>query len=132
VQLQRFAELQERRAQIANYYVDRISRDCPSVVPQAGLRRSSHARHLFVIQLPIEKMSRNRDEVVMSFREKNLGVTLHYQPLHHMPLYAQYTPRGGLPVTDRLAPRILTLPIGANMSVQDAADVCDQLVAVVS
>ena len=132
VQLQRYAELQGRRGQIADYYVERISRDTPSVLLQAGVRRDSHARHLFVIQLPIEKMSRNRDEVVMSFREKNLGVTLHYQPLHQMPLYAQYMPCGGLPVTDRIAPRILTLPIGANMSVQDAADVCDQLVAVVS
>jgi perosamine synthetase len=132
VQLQRYAELQARRAEISDYYVERISRECPAVVLQAGLRRDHHAKHLFVVQLPIEKMSRNRDEVVMSFREKNLGATLHYQPLHQMPLYSAYRPRAGLPVTDRVAPRIMTLPIGANMSVQDAADVCDHLVAVVS
>lgn len=132
VQLERYAELQERRAEIGNYYSDRISRECPGVVLQAGLRRDQHAKHLFVIQLPAEKMSRSRDELIMSFREQNLGATLHYPPLHQMPLYAQYRPRGGLPATDRVAPRIMTLPIGANMSVQDAADVCDHLLTVLS
>jgi dTDP-4-amino-4,6-dideoxygalactose transaminase len=132
VQLRRFAELQGRRAQISSYYADRISRECPGVVLQAGVSRERHAKHLFVIQLPLERMSRNRDEVVMSFREKNLGATLHYQPLHLMPLYAPYRPGQGLAVTDRIAPRMLTLPIGANMSVQDAADVCDHLLTILS
>jgi dTDP-4-amino-4,6-dideoxygalactose transaminase len=132
VQLQRYGELQARRAQIASYYVERISCECPDVRLQDGLRHDRHAKHLFVVQLPLERMSRNRDEVVMSFREQNLGATLHYQPLHHMPLYAKYRPHSGLAVTDRVAPRILTLPIGANMSVLDASDVCDHLVTVLS
>ena len=131
-QLQRFAELQERRAQIARYYVERISRERPDVVLQAHIAQDRHARHLFVVQLPLEAMTRSRDEVLLAMRESNLGATLHYQPLHLMPLYAASRPAQGLPVTERVAPRIMTLPIGANMSLEDAADVCDRLLALVS
>jgi dTDP-4-amino-4,6-dideoxygalactose transaminase len=128
-QLQRFPELQERRAEVARHYVERLRRERPDVALQAGIADDRHARHLFVVQLPLERMTLTRDELLLALRERNLGATVHYQPLHLMPLYAESRPPKGLPVTERLAPRIMTLPISANMSVADAEEVTDHLLA---
>jgi perosamine synthetase len=130
-QLQRFDELQERRAQVARYYAERLAREAPDIVLQAGIAEGRHARHLFVVQLPLERMSLNRDELLMAMREENLGATVHYQPLHLMPLYAASPRPARLPVTERLAARIMTLPISANMSVADAVEVTDRLLELV-
>jgi perosamine synthetase len=128
-QLKRFAELQARRAQIAHYYLERIAAEAPEVRCQAGLAEASHARHLFVVQLPLESMRVGRDQFLLSFRARKLGATLHYSPLHSMPLYRSRARALPLPATEDVAKRILTLPISASMTTEDARDVCDHLVS---
>jgi dTDP-4-amino-4,6-dideoxygalactose transaminase len=50
----------------------------------------------------------------------NIGVALHYAPLHQMPLYrGDHAPRP-LPLTEQVAKVIMTLPISASMSLEDA------------
>jgi perosamine synthetase len=66
----------------------------------------------------------DRNEAVLALRVKNVGVAIHYAPLHAMPLYRKYD-RAQLPVTQRVASSILTLPISASMTIDDARYVCD-------
>ena len=75
-----------------------------------------------MIQLPLEQMRFTRDELVLSLRAQNIGASIHYPPLHKMPLYAPYT-SGFLPVTEKVCERILTLPISASMQQEDAFQV---------
>jgi dTDP-4-amino-4,6-dideoxygalactose transaminase len=77
-----------------------------------------------VVQLPLDKMSIDRNEAVLALRAKNVGASIHYAPLHPMPLYRD-NDRGALPVTEQVANSILTLPISASMTVDDARYVCD-------
>lgn len=129
VQLRRFRALQERRAAVAEYYAKRIRAEASSVGLQEGIESDEHARHLFVIRLPMEKLKCDRNQFLLSFRAQNLGATIHYCPLHHMNLYRERGRAGSLPVTDDLWPRILTLPISASMTLSDAAEVADHLIA---
>jgi dTDP-4-amino-4,6-dideoxygalactose transaminase len=132
VQLRRFAALQARRAAVASCYRARLRVQTPSVGVQDGIESDAHARHLFVIRLPIERLKCSRNDLLHSFRAQNLGVSIHYRPLHHMRLYRQLGRSASLPVTDDLWARIMTLPIGSAMTVADAGEVVDHLAAELS
>jgi dTDP-4-amino-4,6-dideoxygalactose transaminase len=121
VQLARQAEFAERRVATAQVYAQGLP--ALGLGLQAGLLDPGHARHLFIAVLPPALRTR-RAEVLTALREHGIGATVHYPPLHHMPLYAVGDATEGaapsLPHTDAIADRILTLPIGASVGPADA------------
>ncbi len=123
VQLGRQDEFAERRLAVANYYSQAIATLPWDLPVQHGVTDSRHARHLFLIQLPIDELGRSRNEILQGLRARNIGASVHYAPIHRMPLYAHTA--ASLPVTDFIAERILTLPISASMTLKDARDVMD-------
>lgn len=131
VQLRRQPELAERRAAIVHKYLRELPAILPDVRVQLGLGTAGHAAHLFVVKLPIERLSITRDELLLQMREQNVGAAIHYAPLHRMPLYNDPVPQGSLPRVESIADRILTLPISASMTLADAQDALDALSAVV-
>lgn len=133
VQLSRFRELQERRLQIAQTYCRRLA-DSGLVRFQDQILDEKHARHLFVVTFEegvVRREGLSRDEILRAMRAANIGVSVHYHPLHTMPLYREKRVQT-LAVTEDIARRILTLPIGSNMSPADAEYVCDHFLSIVS
>ena len=122
VQLKRQPEFAARRLAVARTYMDLIGSLPWPVACQTGIVDAGHARHLFLVQLPIDAIGQSRNAILGGLRERNIGASIHYPPIHTMRLYAD---RGAdpLPVTDYVADRILTLPISASMSVSDARQV---------
>jgi dTDP-4-amino-4,6-dideoxygalactose transaminase len=127
VQLRRQAEFDQNRLSIARYYHEQISKHLPKIQFQTGCISPNHARHLFVIKLPLEEISQSRNEVILAMRERNIGATVHYAPLHRVPLYETTET---LPSTEHISQRLMTLPISADMTLSDARDVIDALVDV--
>ena len=127
VQLRRQPEFARRRRDIARLYVRRLSRLRPALRFQDEVCAVRHARHLFVVQLPEHRGVPSRDELLLALRARNIGATIHYAPLHQMPLY-NGSPRRALPVTEQVYRRILTLPISASMTLADAGYVADHLI----
>ena len=84
---------------------------------QIDLLHPNHARHLFVIQLGETKLS--RDDLLLALRARNIGASVHYAPLHRMPLYHDLRQQA-LPNTEDVCGRIMTLPVSASMPVEDA------------
>jgi perosamine synthetase len=125
VQLRRQAEFSERRTSLAREYAQRLADLDGDIGVQDGVCEPGHARHLFVVELPIEKLSADRDDIVERLQSRNIGATIHYPPLHLMPLYRGCRRGGTLDVTERLGGRILTLPIGPAMTTADAVDVAE-------
>jgi dTDP-4-amino-4,6-dideoxygalactose transaminase len=126
VQLARQREFSDSRLAIARRYHNRLGGLIPGVGFQADSLHPGHARHLFVILLPIENLSCTRDEFILELRRRNVGASIHYAPLHHMPLYSRRAPPR-LPNTEWLSRRILTLPISASMSLRDADCVIEEV-----
>jgi dTDP-4-amino-4,6-dideoxygalactose transaminase len=122
VQLKRLPELQARRADVAQVYVEELGTLEPRVELQRDVSGSRHARHLFTVRLPVERLTLSRDEFLLRLRAMNVGASIHYAPLHTMPLYSRLRPPR-LPETERVARGILTLPISAAMTTDDAARV---------
>lgn len=117
VQLRRQSEFHALRLQIARYYVESL-KELP-VIFQKDILAEGHSRHLFLVSLPVERMKITRDEFVLSMREQNIGASVHYAPLHKMPLYGVQD-TCALPETEQICDRIITLPISARMSMEDA------------
>ncbi|MFN5934949.1 MAG: DegT/DnrJ/EryC1/StrS family aminotransferase, partial [Roseiflexaceae bacterium] len=83
--------------------------------------------HLYVVESP------KRDAVMAGLRELNIGCDIHYPlPTHHQPIYSQYAPRWQLPVTDRMAKNVFSLPNFPELSDAEVAQVVRAVRQVVS
>src|SRR5262245_37343711 len=130
IQLARQREFERIRLEIVRRYVDGLEGLRPPVHFQLKCAHPYHARHLFVLQLPLTKMRLSRDEVLLALRGRNIGASIHYAPLHTMPLYCADETPTSLPVTEEIAKSIVTLPIGASMTTDDADYVVEHFRAV--
>lgn len=126
VQLRRQPEFHAIRQKIAGHYLEKLSGTSLDIGFQEGLNDAAHARHLFVVTLPIEQLKCSRNDIVLALRERNVGASIHYAPLHTMPFFAQ-TPRTKMTNTDYLSERIMTLPISASMTLDDSEYVINQV-----
>ncbi len=127
VQLRRLDEMADIRRRIAGRYRERLA-DAGLFIPfQEKTFDADHARHLLVGVFDPQDTGLTRNELLLALRARNIGASVHYQPLHTVPLYHPYVPGDGLPVTDMLAERIMTLPISARMSFADVDYVCDHI-----
>jgi dTDP-4-amino-4,6-dideoxygalactose transaminase len=118
-QLARQPEFAARRRGIAERY-SRALAGMPQVERvQAGATDARHARHLYVVAWDPQTLGRSRNDLLLELRGRNVGASVHYLPLHLMPYYRDIDP-ATLEVTEHLAPRIMTLPIGAAMNEADA------------
>jgi dTDP-4-amino-4,6-dideoxygalactose transaminase len=131
VQLRRQPELAARRLALARRYCAVLAESAVPFAFQRGAFDPGHARHLLVIKLPIERMRASRNEVLLALRGRNIGASLHYQPLHTTAAYRAFA-RTRLPHTDDVAERILTLPISASMTIADVDYVTEQLLDVLA
>lgn len=124
VQLKRQPEFYGIREKIATLYYNELKVFDPFISFQKNITHPNHARHLFTVILPIDRLKISRDEFLLKLREMNIGASIHYAPLHTMPLYAFSKP-SELFTTERICASILTLPISATMTLDDARYVCE-------
>ena len=84
-----------------------------------------HAYHLYPILLESERLSADRGVIFKALRAEGIGVNVHYIPVHLHPYYVQRlgTHPGISPVAERAYERLITIPLHANMTSEDASDV---------
>ena len=125
-QLRKADRFRNRRAQIAEIYsqafggVDGIQ--VPAVQPQAG-----HAWHLYIILLDLDVLRINRAEFIKELKQRNIGTSVHFIPLHLHPYYrdALGWRRGDFPNAEWVYDRCISLPIYPAMNDGDVADVVE-------
>lgn len=114
-----------RRREIARRY-DQAFGGESAVRPLAARADALHAYHLYVVQVRPERLGgTERDEVFAALRAENIGVNVHYAPVHLHPFYRSRfgTGPGLCPVAEEAAARILSLPIFPRMTDADVDDV---------
>lgn len=127
VQLKRFDDFHKTRQHIGKRYFNELKAYKPSFKFQQNLTDESHAKHLYVVRLPLAEMKMNRDEFLMAMRDNNIGASIHYMPLHMMDFYKRnYSPQQ-LPVAEKIFDEIVTLPISAAMTDEDVNDVINSI-----
>ncbi len=113
-----------RRREIAARYLTAFS-DLSAVEVPAVRQGVEPAWHLFPIRLKPKKLSSGRAEVFRALRAENLGVNVHYVPVHTHPYYRSRFgyPCGAYPVAEDAYERLISLPMFHSMSAQDVEDV---------
>jgi perosamine synthetase len=123
-QLRKCGIFHARRAAIARQY-DEAFRDLPGVHTPVVADRAGHGWHLYVIQVDPAALTIGRDVFIERLVARNIGVSVHFIPLHLHPYYRdryRYQP-GDFPNAFAAYQRILSLPLYAKMSDDDVQHV---------
>ncbi len=119
---------QERR-QLALLYRELLG-EIDEVMPLSDpAYEFSHAWHLFIIRLDIEKAGMSRDAFMQELKLRNIGTGLHFRAAH-MQRYYRETMNirpGVLPNTEWNSDRICSLPLFPGMTDGDVRDVVDAI-----
>ena len=123
-QLLRATRRLQSRRQLAGFYRRRLEQ-LEGVRALALQPKASHAWHLFVVELELERLRVGRDQVFAALRAEGIGVQVHYLPVHLHPYYQrEHGLAAGLcPVAERAHERLLSLPLFPEMADTDARDV---------
>jgi UDP-4-amino-4,6-dideoxy-N-acetyl-beta-L-altrosamine transaminase len=126
------ANLAQRR-KIAERYTAAF-REIPKLVLPAVRQNANPAWHLFPIRLDGVKLKADRAQVFRALRAENIGVNVHYIPVHRHPYYSErFGYRGGeYPVAEDAYERLISLPMFHGMSDQDVEDVIRAVDKVIS
>jgi perosamine synthetase len=123
-QLRKLPGWVKRRQAIAQRY-DEAFADLPAVQPLGVRDGVSHAYHLYMIQLDLERLSVDRAQIFSALVAEGIGVNVHYIPVHLHPFYRENfdTGPGLYPVAEAAYERLITLPLFPRMSDEDVEDV---------
>jgi len=123
-QLRRLDANLARRREIAARYTEAF-RKVPGVIPPVAKPDVNPAWHLYPIRLELEKLTADRTQVFRALRAENIGVNVHYIPVHTHPYYRdRFGYKGGeYPVAEQAYERLISLPMFHAMTDQDVEDV---------
>jgi perosamine synthetase len=125
-QIQRIETLLSRRAQVADWYTERLT-NLELIEPPRIAPTTSHTSwFVYVIRI---KPPANRDEVMRKLAEVGIPSRPYFTPIHLQPFYQQkfgYR-RGNFPVTEHLGDVSLALPFSGLMTEAQVDKVCHTL-----
>jgi dTDP-4-amino-4,6-dideoxygalactose transaminase len=102
-----------RRRELAEIYDDLLA-GADVILPEAS-PQGEDVYHLYVVR------SERRDQLQAALQEQGIGTDIHYPlPAHLQPIYTELAPAGGLPITERLAREVLSLPMYPELSDDEA------------
>ncbi len=113
-----------RRREIAARYATAF-REQSAILKPVVRDKVNPAWHLYPIRLNLEKVTVSRATVFRALRAENIGVNVHYIPVHHHPYYRDHFGyRGGeYPIAENAYERLISLPMFHGMTQQDVDDV---------
>lgn len=131
VQLSRAAELLEARRTLAAAYTRAITASAVAdlVEPPTDASDGSHAWHLYIIRLRLERLRIGRGEVIERLKELGIGTSVHFIPLHLHPYYRRewgYA-ADAFPVATAEFERVISLPLWPGMTDSDVERVVTAL-----
>jgi len=126
VQLKKQKMLRDKRAHIANMYNEAFRHQEKIVLPHIKNDRET-SWHLYVIKID------NRDEIIEKLKEKNIGTSVHFIPIHK---HTYYKNRYGYkeedyPIANVVFEKSLSLPIYPDMTNKEIQYVIDTILALV-
>jgi len=122
----------KRRREIAAKYTEAFSK-MPGIIPPTVRQYCEPAWHLYPIRVQSEKLKVNRAEVFRALRAENIGVNVHYIPVHLQPYYRERLGyRGGeYPIAEAAYESLISLPMFHAMTERDVDDVITAVTKVV-
>ncbi len=122
VKLKHLDEWNDRRRQIANYYLTNL-KDIPGLALPQIAPAAEHVWHLFVINHPY------RDDLQTHLEQCGIGTLIHYPvPPHLSDAYTEFHySSGDFPITEKLSQTVLSIPMGPHLKLEDAEFVVEKI-----
>ena len=125
-QLDRLAGFQRRRREVVALYQQGLGA-LPALQLPVERPEVESSWHLYVIRLNPGHLSIGRNAFIEALKERNIGTSVHYLPVHMHPFYRDkygYQPQD-CPVAAEAYERMLTLPLHPGLRDGDVQDVVE-------
>jgi perosamine synthetase len=116
-QLKKVDAMWESRKRIAKMYTEAL-KDLDTIQLHTIKSDRESSWHLFPIRLNLNMLNKNRAQIIDELRQKNIGVGVHFMPVHQHLFYSQTFNLNddNFPVASSVFPRLLSLPIYPGMN----------------
>lgn len=112
-----------RRKEIVQLY-DEAFEDMPEIIIQKEIPQSDTCRHLYIIQLDLNKLYCTRREFFDAMSAENVQCQIHYVPVYWFPYYQQHGYSKGLcPKAEAVYKGLMSIPLYPRMTEQDVNEV---------
>ncbi|MCK9554465.1 DegT/DnrJ/EryC1/StrS family aminotransferase [bacterium] len=124
-QLKRIGLYWKKRKAIWERYNKELA-DLPCYLPLDPEPRTKHAFHLYTPLINIKKLGKTRDWALHALTAENIGVGVHYIPVHLHPYYRKHYgwKKGSFPNAEWIGERTISLPLSPALTKDDVRDVC--------
>jgi len=124
-QLKRFPEFAKKRQELAKNY-DQLFSNHPLIKPFPR-DYNTVVPHIYVVRI---KGMKNRKEIQQKMLEKGIQVGYHYQPNHWLSYYENDNLLP-LPVTEKVFPELMSLPLHPDVLDKDVEYIVNELIEIV-
>jgi len=122
-QLDKLAFFVKRRKEIVDIY-NRELANIPEIIVQKEIPESDTSRHLYVIQLDLDKLNCTRKQFYDAMSAENVQCQIHYIPVYWFPVYEKLGYKKGLcPNAEYIYGRIMSIPLYPKMTDEDVESV---------
>ena len=127
-QLERIDKILTKREEIAQQYKERLKEIEGVVIPQFEENKKI-SWFVYVVRLTDEFSRKDRDEVLAKLKEKGIGCSNYFSPIHLQPFYRKMFGyrEGDFPVTERISERTIALPFYNKLREEQIDYVCENL-----
>lgn len=121
-QLNKIDRFIARRKEIVARYNAAFA-DMPEIIVQKEIPESDTSRHLYIIQLALDKLTCTRRQFFDAMSAENVQCQVHYVPVYWFPYYQHLGYEKGLcPKAEQVYKGIMSIPLYPLLSDQDVAD----------
>jgi UDP-4-amino-4,6-dideoxy-N-acetyl-beta-L-altrosamine transaminase len=125
-QMERLDQFVERRHELAQRYNELLG-DLPLILPRQHSDAYS-GLHLYIIRLQLDKIDKTHSEVFDLLRAQQIGINLHYIPVHMQPYYqAMGFLEGDFPEAEKYYCEAISIPMFPGMTEKQQSRVCGAL-----
>ncbi len=111
-QLKKLDRFVGRRNEIADYYNKAFKNNERFIIPKVD-ENVKHSYHLYPLQIKFDELKINKKEFFEKMRENNIGLQVHYIPIHTQPYYKNKFgfKEGDYPIAEKFYQNEVSIPI---------------------
>lgn len=122
-QLKKLDTFLQRRREIASLYHEAFCNDASLILPYQH-PQSHSAYHLYLLRFSSTNFIHNRTAIFEALHQENIGVQVHYIPVHTLAYYQGLGfKKGDYPIVEKLYEEMISLPLFPKMTNKDVQDV---------
>lgn len=131
-QLKKLSAFKARRQEIVKRYNEAF-KDMPEIFVQKEIEASDTTRHLYIINLQLDKLNGTRREIFDALAAENVQCNVHYIPVYYFPHYERLGYKKGLcPNAEKAYEGFISIPLYPAMTDKDVEDVITAIKKVIA